>query len=64
VIKPLQAKRVRVSMVGRGRWIDNVFVERLTTSHFSVWRTGATSCFRVAPRAAGSPPVLTSWNRK
>ncbi len=26
---PLLAKGVRVSMDGKGRWIDNVFVERL-----------------------------------
>lgn len=30
--KPLLDKRVRVSMDGRGRWIDNVFVERLWRS--------------------------------
>jgi len=30
--KPLLAKRVRVSMDGRGRWVDNVFVERLWRS--------------------------------
>jgi putative transposase len=29
---PLLAKRVRVSMDGKGRWIDNVFVERLWRS--------------------------------
>jgi putative transposase len=29
---PLKAKRVRVSMDGKGRWIDNVFVERLWRS--------------------------------
>ena len=29
---PLLAKDVRVSMDGKGRWVDNVFVERL-------WRT-------------------------
>ncbi len=27
--KPLEAQGVRVSMDGKGRWIDNVFVERL-----------------------------------
>lgn len=31
-IKPLEAKGVRVSMDGKGRWIDNVFVERLWRS--------------------------------
>jgi len=31
-IQPLQAKGVRVSMDGKGRWIDNVFVERLWRS--------------------------------
>ena len=31
-IEPLQAKGVRVSMDGKGRWIDNVFVERLWRS--------------------------------
>jgi putative transposase len=31
-VKPLEAKGVRVSMDGRGRWIDNVFVERLWRS--------------------------------
>ena len=30
--QPLQAKGVRVSMDGKGRWIDNVFVERLWRS--------------------------------
>ena len=30
--QPLQAKGVRVSMDGRGRWVDNVFVERLWRS--------------------------------
>jgi putative transposase len=30
--KPLEAQGVRVSMDGRGRWIDNVFVERLWRS--------------------------------
>lgn len=30
--RPLLAKGVRVSMDGRGRWIDNVFVERLWRS--------------------------------
>ena len=30
--KPLQAKGVRVSMDGKGRWVDNVFVERLWRS--------------------------------
>jgi len=29
---PLLAKRVRVSMDGKGRWVDNVFVERLWRS--------------------------------
>ena len=31
-IEPLQAKGVRVSMDGKGRWIDNVFIERLWRS--------------------------------
>jgi putative transposase len=31
-IKPLEEKGVRVSMDGKGRWIDNVFVERLWRS--------------------------------
>jgi putative transposase len=31
-IEPLEAKGVRVSMDGKGRWIDNVFVERLWRS--------------------------------
>ena len=31
-IKPLDEKGVRVSMDGKGRWIDNVFVERLWRS--------------------------------
>ncbi len=31
-IEPLQAQGVRVSMDGKGRWIDNVFVERLWRS--------------------------------
>jgi putative transposase len=31
-IKPLEARGVRVSMDGKGRWIDNVFVERLWRS--------------------------------
>ena len=31
-IRPLEAKGVRLSMDGRGRWIDNVFVERLWRS--------------------------------
>jgi putative transposase len=31
-VRPLEAKGVRVSMDGRGRWIDNVFVERLWRS--------------------------------
>ena len=31
-IEPLAAKGVRVSMDGKGRWIDNVFVERLWRS--------------------------------
>jgi putative transposase len=30
--QPLQAKGVRVSMDGKGRWVDNVFVERLWRS--------------------------------
>ena len=30
--RPLQAKGVRVSMDGKGRWVDNVFVERLWRS--------------------------------
>ena len=30
--QPLADKRVRISMDGRGRWIDNVFVERLWRS--------------------------------
>lgn len=30
--KPLEAQGVRVSMDGKGRWIDNVFVERLWRS--------------------------------
>jgi putative transposase len=30
--KPLQDKGVRVSMDGKGRWVDNVFVERLWRS--------------------------------
>jgi putative transposase len=30
--KPLEARGVRVSMDGKGRWIDNVFVERLWRS--------------------------------
>jgi putative transposase len=30
--QPLEAKGVRVSMDGKGRWIDNVFVERLWRS--------------------------------
>jgi putative transposase len=31
-IQPLLARGVRVSMDGKGRWIDNVFVERLWRS--------------------------------
>jgi putative transposase len=31
-ITPLQAQGVRVSMDGKGRWVDNVFVERLWRS--------------------------------
>jgi putative transposase len=31
-IEPLQVKGVRVSMDGKGRWIDNVFIERLWRS--------------------------------
>lgn len=30
--QPLQAKGVRASMDGKGRWVDNVFVERLWRS--------------------------------
>jgi putative transposase len=30
--KPLEARGVRISMDGKGRWIDNVFVERLWRS--------------------------------
>ena len=31
-IEPLESKGVRVSMDGKGRWVDNVFVERLWRS--------------------------------
>jgi transposase InsO family protein len=31
-IEPLKAAGVRISMDGKGRWIDNVFIERLWRS--------------------------------
>lgn len=36
----LAAIRVGISMGGRGRWMNNVFIERRWRSHMAVWRDG------------------------
>ena len=51
----LEAAGIRISMDGRGRWLDNVFIERLWRSlkyeevHLKAYATAA----RPAPRSAG-----------
>ena len=59
--QPLLAKGVRVSMDGKGRWVDNVFVERLwrsvkrsVTSCASRGRSARSSCSRARSRSCSS----------
>jgi len=46
-IEVLEQAKVRISMDGRGRWVDNVFIERLWRSvkyeevYLHAWETGA-----------------------
>ena len=52
----LQDARVRVSMDGRGRWMDNVFIERL-------WRSLKYECVYIHAFETGSEmrAGLTKW---
>ena len=52
----LLAKGVRVSMAGRGRWMDNVFIERL-------WRSLKYECVYLHAFETGSElrAGLTKW---
>ena len=52
----LQAAGVRISMDGRGRWMDNVFIERL-------WRSLKYECIYLHAFETGTDPRagLTSW---
>ena len=52
----LQAAGIRISMDGRGRWMDNVFIERL-------WRSLKYECVYLHAFETGSEPRtgLTNW---
>ena len=68
----LEAAGVRISMDGRGRWLDNVFVERLWRSlkyeevHLKAYangleaRSGIGQCFRFYNRASEHPSVYVN----
>ena len=65
--RPNQVYGIRISMDGKGRWIDNVFIERLWRSPASnawTWRrktsmSGSPDIGRVAGRSARSVRVHT-----
>ncbi len=52
----LQARQIRISMDGRGRWLDNVFIERL-------WRSLKYECVYLHAFETGSElrAGLTAW---
>ena len=51
-IEALQSRDIRISMDGKGRWIDNVFVERL-------WRT----CMNLSVTSEGGLRITTGGSR-
>ena len=69
-IEVLEQAKVRISMDGRGRWVDNVFIERLGRSvkyeevYLHAWETGAEAKAALGRYFAfykGTRPLCKRW---